>query len=271
MAGPHRLPHRSPRRLWIALLTALPLAAQAADPQQLLRLLDSRHCNGCGLEDADLVQADLRAAGLQGARLQRANLSGAQLDGADLRRADLSFTNLHGASLRGADLRGAVLLGTDLRRADLSDARVDPGAMARSHWQGARGIDPSQHSYAEWHNAGVSTARKGRYPEAEGLLNEAIRRQPDAAISWVARGLCRAEQGNTTAAIADLNHARQLYLASGDALQAQQLKTMAEQLRQPSATAPAGRGLASKLASGAIQALQLLAPLAIKAMTPTAF
>ena len=37
-----------------------------------------------------------------------------------------------------------MLEGTDLRRSDLSGARLDPQALSRSHWQQARGIDPSR-------------------------------------------------------------------------------------------------------------------------------
>ena len=263
-------PHRRQIQLWALLLAALPLAARASDPQQELRLLESRRCNGCRLEEAELVQTDLHQAQLRGAHLQRANLSGARLDGADLRGADLRFTSLHGASLQGADLRGAVLSGADLRQADLSEAQLDPGAIANSHWQGARGIDPSQHSYATLHNAGVSAAQQGRYPEAERLFGEAIRRQPEAAISWVARGICRAEQGNTTAAAQDLTQASELYQASGDALQAKQLSEAANRLTQPPKSSKSGNGLATNLASGAMQMLQILAPIAIKAFAASA-
>ena len=163
------------------LLAVLPGAAQAADGEQVLRLLEQRRCEGCRLQDADLVQADLRDARLSNAQLQRANLSGSRLDGADLRGADLSFTSLAGASLRGADLRGSLLLGTDLRQADLSGASLDPGALSRSHWQGAVGIASSVHSYAELHNAGVSAALAGQAPDAERWFSAAIERRDDAA------------------------------------------------------------------------------------------
>lgn len=263
--------HRRWLLLGAPLLTALPLAARAADPAQLMRLLDSRSCPNCRLQDADLAQADLREARLQGARLQRANLSGARLDGANLRGADLSFTSLNGASLRGSDLRGATLNGTDLRQADLSGALLDRGGLSRSHWQQARGLDLQQQSYGELHNAGVAAAQQGRFPEAEGFFGQAIRDQPQAAISWLARGLCRAEQGNTAGAIQDLNHASQLYLASGDSEQARQLTAAVARLQQPEQRPRSGNGVASNLASGAIQALQILAPIAVKAFASPVF
>jgi len=249
------------------LLAALPREAHAAAGEQVLRLLERRSCEGCQLQDADLVQADLRDARLRNAQLQRANLSGSRLDGADLRGADLSFTSLAGASLRGADLRGSLLLGTDLRQADLSGAELDPGALSRSHWQQAIGIASSVHSYAELHNAGVSAARLGRYPEAEQWFGEAIRRQPEAAISWVARAICRVEQGRNALAAQDFNYAAALYSRQGEAKEAQQLEQAARQLQEPEQKAK-GNGMGSALLGGLLGAVQLLGPLAGKALLP---
>lgn len=260
--------HRRWLLLGAPLLTALPLAARAADPAQLMRLLDSRSCPNCRLQDADLAQADLREARLQGARLQRANLSGARLDGANLRGADLSFTSLNGASLRGSDLRGATLNGTDLRQADLSGALLDRGGLSRSHWQQARGLDLQQQSYGELHNAGVAAAQQGRHPQAELLFGEAILAQPDAAISWVARGISRSEQGKTVLAAQDFMYAATLYLQTGDQAQADQLKEASRSLNAPPKRTPAGNGIGSTLLSGAGAALQILGPLAIKAFLP---
>ena len=256
--------------LWLVLGGAIS-PASAADANQLMRLLESRSCQGCRLQDADLVQADLRDARLKGALLQRANLSGARMDGADLRGANLSFTSLAGTSLRGADLRGSELNGTDLRQADLSGALLDSGSLSRTHWDQAQGIDPSQHSYAELHNAGVAAAQQGRYPEAERFFGEAIRRQPEAAISWVARGISRAELGKTLEASQDFAYASQLYKGIGDLAQAKELETAATKLNEPEKKANGGNGLASTLASGAISAFQILAPIAIKAFTPAMF
>ncbi|MFM7466128.1 MAG: pentapeptide repeat-containing protein, partial [Cyanobium sp.] len=139
----------------LASLLALSGASAPAADADVMKLLERRQCQGCRLQDADLVWADLRDANLTGAQLQRANLSQARLDGAVLRGADLRFTSLQGASLRGADLRGAQLLGTDLRQSDLSGAQLDAGALERSHWQGAQGVDSGVLSYAALHNAGV--------------------------------------------------------------------------------------------------------------------
>ena len=250
------------------LLAAAPLQVAAADPQQLLRALDSRQCQGCNLQDADLVHADLRDARLKGAQLQRANLSGARLDGADLRGANLSFTSLAGASLRGADLRDSDLTGTDLRQADLNGAMLLPGALSRSHWQQAKGLAPGLQSYAELHNAGAAAAQASRYPEAEAFFTAAIRSQPDAAISWVARGITRTELGKSELAAQDYRHAAEIYQGMGETQISNQLMKASKELTTPSPKTEQGNGLGSQLISGAAAAFSLLGPLALKAMLP---
>ena len=276
MTLPRLLPHLTGLRQGaLALAALLGLAAlagapaSAADPAQVLRLLDRRGCPGCALEDADLVHADLKGANLRKAKLQRANLSGSQLDGANLPGADLSFTSLAGASLRGADLRGALLLGTDLREANLAGALLDRQGLAQSHWQQARGLKLGQLGYGALHNAGVAEANQGRYPQAEQFFGEAIRQLPDAAISWIARGIARTEQGKTTLAAQDFGYASVLYERMGDAIEAAELKKASELLLEdPKAPKKSGNGIGSQLMGGAMAALQFLAPLAAKALVP---
>ncbi|WP_216902187.1 pentapeptide repeat-containing protein [Synechococcus sp. CCY 9618] len=257
----------------LALLTTLlmPAPARAGTDDDLIRLLNQRDCPRCKLQDADLVHADLRDADLRGAQLQRANLSQARLDGARLEGADLSFTSLQGASLQGADLRGARLEGTDLRQSDLSGALLDPGGLARSHWQEARGLGPSVLSYPELHNAGVTEAMANRFPQAEQLFSDAIRLQPDAAISWVARGLARSEQGNTELAARDLTYAASLYARNGDEEQAKQLTKASAALLAPAKKGLEGNGMGGQLLSGAAGFAQVLVPLAMKFLLPLAF
>jgi len=276
MTLPRLLPHSTGlRQAALALAALLGLAAlagapaSAADPAQVLRLLDRRGCPGCALEDADLVHADLKGANLRKAKLQRANLSGAQLDGANLTGADLSFTTLAGASLRGADLRGALLLGTDLREANLAGALLDRQGLAQSHWQQARGLELGQLGYGALHNAGVAAANQGRYPQAEQFFGEAIRQLPDAAISWIARGIARTEQGKTTLAAQDFSYASVLYERMGDLIEAEQLKKASQLLLDdPKAPKQSGNGIGSQLMGGAMAAFQFLAPLAAKALVP---
>lgn len=243
-------------------------AAQAADDQAVIRTLDQRSCERCMLQDADLIHADLRNAQLQGAQLERANLSGARLDGADLRESNLRFTSLAGASLRGADLRGAVLEGTDLRNSDLSGARLDPGALEGSHWQGARGVGAAVHSYAALHNAGVQAAEAGRFPEAEQFFSQAIERLPNAAVSWMARGVSRAEQGQFSLAAQDLRYAGRLYSELGSLQQAKSLEEAATTLLKPSKKAKGGNGMGSALLGGLMAAFKMVAPIAAKAALP---
>lgn len=253
----------------LAALAGAP-AARAVDYNQLQQLLEQRRCRGCRLADADLVHADLRDAELEKAQLQRANLGRAQLDGANLRGANLSYSSLLGASLRGADLRGARLEGADFRRADLSGALLDADALAHSHWKGAIGVSAESSSYAAMHNAGVEAALEGRFPEAEAAFDKALLRQPEAAITWVARGVVRVEQGNRDGARQDLAYAASLYERQGSPELATQLRQGSEQLARE-AKPPSGNGMGSALLQGAAGLAKTLAPLAIKYFAPIPF
>ena len=256
----------------LALLALLVQPGAAAASEALMRLLEQKRCPRCDLAGADLVHAQLEDADLRGAALQRANLGQARLDGARLGGANLSFTSLLGASLRGADLRGARLEGTDLRQADLSGAQLDAGALSRAHWQGARGVDSGQLSYGELHNAGVEAARQGRMPEAEQWFSAAIRREPAAAVSWLARGITRSDLGRRQQAAGDFNYAASLYAAAGEAGMAAELRTAAlEVVKDPSQPAKGGNGIGSMALNGALGALQFLAPLATRAFLPLPF
>ena len=246
--------------------------ALAGSQDALLRLLDSKRCPGCRLQDADLVHADLRDADLRKALLQRANLSRARLDGANLQGADLRFISLQGASLRGANLQGAWLDGADLREADLTGALLDAGALSRTHWELAIGIDPSAaFGYAELHNAGVDAARAGRYRDAERFFDLAIRKQPLAAVSWLARGICRTEQGNLTLAATDLTYAASLYAQAGELETATEIKQSVTQLLQTPSGPKGGNGKGMEAMGGALAAFQVLAPIAAKAFMPVLF
>ena len=244
--------------------------ATAGDEQDLIRLLESRHCPTCQLNDVDLTHADLRNADLNGAYLQRANLSQAQLDGADLSGSDLSFTSLQGASLRGTDLRNSRLIGTDLRRTDLTGAQLDPNALNQSHWDGARGVTKGARSHPGLHNAGVDAAQGGRWSEAEQLFNAAIQANPDEPLSWVARGLCRGEQGKDDLASRDLAHAGKLFADQGDTIKADQLEEASRRVYNSpnNPDSSSGNGVGSAFLHGALSAAQAIAPIALKALKP---
>lgn len=244
-------------------------ASQATERNQdLIKLLDQGQCVGCQLVDADLVLANLNHADLRGAQLQRANLSQAQLDGAKLNGANLQGTSLLGASLRGADLRGANLLGTDLRQADLSGTLLDRAALENAHWQQAKGVNSNQLSYAQLHNAGVTAHEAGQPQKAELWFSQAIQRQPDAAVSWVARAISRGQQGKEKLAAADFETASRLYGQRGDGQSSKQLQQAATALVTPPKKEAGGNGLGSQLLSTAAALVQLLGPLAGLALSP---
>ncbi len=256
----------APLLLMLTVLLGAPLSARADD---LIMLLEAGSCPNCKLADADLVHADLRDADLKAADLQRANLSRARLDGADLRDTDLRFSSLKGATLRGSDLRGARLDGTDLRQADLSGSLISPGALERSHWLGAIGIDQGLRSPSSLHNAGVDEAQVGRWPQAERLFEEAIQADPEQAMSWIARGLSRGQQGDEAKAAQDLLHAADLLEKQGNPEQSEQLRQAVSKLQaDESDAAQSGNGVGSALLGGALSTLSALAPLALKTLVP---
>ena len=253
--------------LLLTVLVGAPLSARADD---LIVLLQTRSCPHCKLADADLVHADLGDANLKAADLRRANLSRARLDGADLRDADLRFSSLKGASLRGADLRGALLVGTDLRQSDLSGSLIHPGALDRSHWLGAIGINQGLRSPASLHNAGVDEANAGRWPQAERLFGEAIQADPEQAMSWIARGLSRGQQGDETKAAQDLLHAADLLDRQGAPEQSEQLRDAVRKLQAEEAGGSrSGNGLGSAVLGGTLSVLNALAPMALKTLIPS--
>ncbi len=91
--------------------------------------------SGKNLQEAHLVDENLRMANLFGANLEGANLEGANLFGANLyganlrrailRRAILRRANLFGAILEGAILEGAILEGANLFGANLEGANLN--------------------------------------------------------------------------------------------------------------------------------------------------
>ena len=170
---------------------------------------------------------------------------------------------------RGSDLRGARLDGTDLRQADLSGSLISPGALERSHWLGAIGINQGLRSPASLHNAGVDEAQAGRWPQAEHLFGEAIQADPEQAMSWIGRGLSRGQQGDETKAAQDLLHAADLLYRQGSLEQSEQLRQAVSQLQSDEADArSSGNGVGSALLGGALSTLSALAPLALKTLMP---
>jgi len=256
--------------LALALIGALLSEARSvrAGPEQVVLLLSELTCIGCDLRHSDLVQASLQSANLRAADLEGANLSGADLDGADLSKADLSFTSLYGASLRGANLLDAKLHGTDLRRADLSGAKISAASLHNAYWSGAVGIDSSMLSYSELHNAGAEAAANKRWEQAEKWFSHSIQRNPEAAISWVARGIARIHNADMSSAAQDIAQASRLYRSIGDEQYSEQLMKIADSLIQEPRQQRGGNGVGIKALRGALSVLKILAPLAMKSLLP---
>ena len=251
-----------------ALITPTTWESQAKANESVLYLLQNKRCPQCQLADVDLVHVDLRDADLTGAGLQRANLGQARLDGANLSGADLSFTSLRGASLRGANLEGAKLYGTDLREADLAGAVLDANALEEAHWSGAKGMQPQAQSHATLHNAGVTAAESDRWIQAEDLFGLAISKQPNAAESWVARGIAREKLGKRQLAIQDFTYASSLYAGDGATAKAEQLEEAATSLQDKVHQKQSGNGVGSALLGSLLSTSQALLPLAMKLFAP---
>jgi uncharacterized protein YjbI with pentapeptide repeats len=181
-----------------------------------------------------------------------------------LRGADLSFTSLHGASLRGAKLQGSKLVGTDLREVDLTGATLDPFALEQAHWDGAVGLQSTMQSHAALHNAGVAATEAGRWSNAEELFGLAILNQPDAADSWVARGITREHLGKRELAIQDFTYAGKLYSENGAIETGKQLELAAASLQDTTTIKEDGNGAGSKLLSGLLSTTQTLLPMVMK-------
>jgi hypothetical protein len=108
-------------------------AASAADRTTVKKLLATKICPRCELNEALLPNANLAGADLTGATIRDANLSGAILSDALLIGAVLSGSNLKGAKLFGAELALAVL-----NKVDLNDARLDGAKLNGAEFSGTK-------------------------------------------------------------------------------------------------------------------------------------
>lgn len=89
-------------------------------------------CTAESLNNAQLVNMDLRNVNFVEADLTSVNLSGANLSGADLSGARMLNVNLE-----GADLRNATLIGADLRNVDLRGVNLFNADFSGANLQGA--------------------------------------------------------------------------------------------------------------------------------------
>ncbi len=111
--------------------------AQAANPDDVAKLLKTKECNRCDLSGADLIGADLVGAELQDANLNAANLTGADLSKADLTRASLAGGNLVGANLQRATLSETSLVYANLALAQLNNALLNKTDLQAANLTGA--------------------------------------------------------------------------------------------------------------------------------------
>jgi hypothetical protein len=100
------------------------------------------------------------------------------------------------------------------------------------------------------------------------LFGEALRQSPEAPITWLARGVSRAEQGKREEAQQDLNYAAVLYAQRGEMEEAKRIQTAARKLGEDPGRKPAGNGMGGALLTSAVGLAQFLAPLALKALVP---
>ena len=131
----------------ITAIALLPVYTQAANPNDLQKLLDSQktvtpiHLDLSNTDlrrypftpgKIDLSEADLSHSNLSGVDLSKINLEGANLSYADLSNATLNQSNLSHANLSHANLSGARIIGSDLSGANLTCANLNSADVSKS-------------------------------------------------------------------------------------------------------------------------------------------
>ena len=112
--------------------------------------------------------------------------------------------------------------------------------------------------------------QQGRLIEAEDYFNRALLKNPDAAITWLARGITRSQQAKAESAQQDIAYAATLFDQQGDIATALELRNQLKKLEQKEQQ-KAGNGYGSGLLRTAGELFQQLAPLAMKFFVPTPF
>jgi len=98
---------------------------------------------GIQAAESKLNGANLSESVLNGGLFSLADLGGTNLENARLRGAWFNLASLTSANLVGADLNGALLYGSDLSGADLRDAKLNGAVLIGANLSGAdlRGAD----------------------------------------------------------------------------------------------------------------------------------
>jgi len=109
----------------------------------LKKLKETKSCENCDLQGANLESADLSSTNLQNADLSKAdlwkaNLKGVKLKGAKLYNANLGKANLEGANLEKANLEGAKLWKANLKGAKLRNAKLEGARLENAKLSGAK-------------------------------------------------------------------------------------------------------------------------------------
>jgi hypothetical protein len=110
----------------------------------------------------------------------------------------------------------------------------------------------------------VEASLAGNPPEAERLFGEAIVMRPDAALSWLARGIARNDQGKTDLAAADFRYASSLYAQQGDEVTAKKVTEAADLMEKPGKGNKKGGGQGLRMMEGVTGVVQGLLPIALK-------
>ncbi|MCL1468115.1 pentapeptide repeat-containing protein [Argonema galeatum] len=200
------------------LLTTFSLVnpADAANPEHIRQLLSTKQCQKCDLSNAGLVMGNLANANLSGADLSRANLSRANLTGADLSGANLTGASLFGANLSGANLTGANLNAVDMRDTVLAQANLVGASLTNANFLGAIGMPSYTGTAEDFYRWAMAEAERDNYSRAMELFSQALNIKPDYPEVYLGRGMVRYQQGDRTAALADTQHAAQLFTAQGN-------------------------------------------------------
>lgn len=134
------------------------------------QLLQTKHCEQCALNGADLRGKNLSNFDLEGANLRGADLTGANLSNANLRGADLSGATLNQANLTAADLEGALLTGTQLKSANLTGVNLIAARLQASDLTGADLTNANlKTADLEWVNLSGTTLKNTDFSHAKNL------------------------------------------------------------------------------------------------------
>ena len=146
----------------------LPATAQTQNAIQ--QLLETRSCEECILNNADLRGLDLSNVDLRGINLSNANLSGANLSGANLSGANLALATLSNSNLSQANFTGANFTGANFTGANLTNAQLSAAKLSNANLTNAD-LTNADLSRADLSDANLSNARLANVNLAGARMN----------------------------------------------------------------------------------------------------